>query len=187
MYSNIHQIPFAMFSFHFASEDTEALVSFCPFKKKTGQGTDKRNNQCRNLILARVPNSFAFHTFVVSFGVVVYCALGARASVTSVTEMHGHHSLCMRAACEEMWTCAGDDLIRGCPLLVRCYTIPAFSSNSTEVCGVAKSLQSVCAMMIFGRAPPNVGSGRVQTSVRSFASSTATFLCSSSRASVWCL
>jgi len=27
----IHQIPFAMFSFHFASEDTEALVCFCPF------------------------------------------------------------------------------------------------------------------------------------------------------------
>jgi hypothetical protein len=50
-------------------------------KKKIGQGTDKRNNQCRNLILARVPNSFGFHTtFVVSFGVVVYCALGARAS-----------------------------------------------------------------------------------------------------------
>lgn len=93
-----------MFSFHFASEDTEALVSFCPSqRKKIGQGTDKRNNQCRNLILARVPNSFAFHTtFVVSFGVVVYCALGARASRASVTEMHGHHSFRMRAVCEEM-------------------------------------------------------------------------------------
>lgn len=73
--------------------------------------------------------------------------------------------------------------IRGCPLLVRHYTIPAFSSNSTEVFGVAKSLQSVCAMMIFGRAPPNVESGRVQTSVPSLASSTASS-CSSSIESV---
>jgi len=30
----IHQIPFAMFSFHFESEDTEALVSFLSFLKK---------------------------------------------------------------------------------------------------------------------------------------------------------
>jgi len=51
--------------------------------------------------LARVPNSFAFHaTFVVSFGVVVCCALGARASGASVTEMHGHHSFCKRELCE---------------------------------------------------------------------------------------
>jgi len=154
-------------------------------KKKIGQGTDKRNNQRRNLILARVPNSFAFHTtFVVSYGVVVYCALGARASRASVKEIHGHHSFCKRAVCEGRWMCAGYVLIRGCPLLVRCYTIRAFSSNSTEVCGVAKSLQRVCVMMMFGRAPSNVESGRVENSVRSLTSSTATFLCSSSRASV---
>lgn len=77
-----------------------------------------------------------------SFGVVFYCALGARVSRASVTEIHGHHSFCMQALCEEIRMCAADDLIRGCPLLVRCYTIPAFSSNSTEVCGVAKSLQT---------------------------------------------
>jgi hypothetical protein len=150
----IHQIPFAVFSFHFASEDTAALVSFCPSfkKKKVGQGTGKRNNQCRNLILARVPNSFAFRTtFVVSFGVVVYCALGARTSGATLTEMHGHHSFCIRALCE-VWICAADDLIRWCPLLVRCYKTPAFSSKSTEVSSVSKYIQSVCAMMIFGRA-----------------------------------